>query len=653
MNRRKMGFADLILIYARALVYLLVVSVLLLSPRTAPNLFELSQLSIAILVSTFYVPLTVFLKRRGITKENPKVDKILYFVDMALLSWVVGVTGGINSPIYPFLFLPVIFISFDHGTKDGLIFSLYASIVGSLSLSIPPPPKIYYFIGYIATLFTIALTMGSLADIDKSAQEKEKNLSALRSLIFQNLPYEEVLPKMLEILARASEADAVAYLLYDEESGKLRFQSIVYGLRGEEEKRMLLEREISLEEGGISVEVFKKGESLLVKDAKSHPTCLKDIVEEFLVGSVMSFPIKIMGVNRGVFHIIRREGRKPFGERDFQKIRELAGEAMIVFEVMETGRALEKRKGYLEILLKLISNLSRAINIEEVGRELTNALREIVHTLNDVVLAKCTREQCAPVFHFSEEEVNLSLLERVFMEVKKSGRIAFLEIDDEEAPGGAIGIPVLEGGHLTHILVLFTLAPYPPNEDTRNILTAAGLEIGNILSRVYSIAELERYAFHDHLTRLLNRRMFYQRMGREIKGARRYGYPISLVLIDIDNFKEFNDTYGHLEGDRILAEFGRLLKQEIRASDYAARLGGEEFAVVLPHTPKDAAAVMAERLRKKIKEELGISVSMGIGEFPTDANTLRALLRKADEALYEAKRRGKGRIILVPSQEKS
>ncbi|MGB9608439.1 MAG: GAF domain-containing protein, partial [bacterium] len=268
MNRRKMGFADLILIYARALVYLLVVSVLLLSPRTAPNLFELSQLSIAILVSTFYVPLTVFLERRGITKENPKVDKILYFVDMALLSWVVGVTGGINSPIYPFLFLPVIFISFDHGTKDGLIFSLYASIVGSLSLSIPPPPKIYYFIGYIATLFTIALTMGSLADIDKSAQEKEKNLSALRSLIFQNLPYEEVLPKMLEILARASEADAVAYLLYDEESGKLRFQSIVYGLRGEEEKRRLLEREISLEEGGISVEVFKKGEPLLVKDAK-------------------------------------------------------------------------------------------------------------------------------------------------------------------------------------------------------------------------------------------------------------------------------------------------------------------------------------------------------------------------------------------------
>jgi diguanylate cyclase (GGDEF)-like protein len=147
--------------------------------------------------------------------------------------------------------------------------------------------------------------------------------------------------------------------------------------------------------------------------------------------------------------------------------------------------------------------------------------------------------------------------------------------------------------------------------------------------------------------------MFYQRIGREIKGARRYGYPISLAIMDIDNFKEFNDTYGHLEGDRILAELGRLLKEEIRASDYAARLGGEEFAIVLPHTSKEAAAIMAERLRKKIKDKLGISVSIGIGEFPSDANTLRALLRKADQALYEAKRKGKGRIAIVSSESES
>jgi diguanylate cyclase (GGDEF)-like protein len=95
------------------------------------------------------------------------------------------------------------------------------------------------------------------------------------------------------------------------------------------------------------------------------------------------------------------------------------------------------------------------------------------------------------------------------------------------------------------------------------------------------------------------------------------------------------------------------LKEEIRASDYAARLGGEEFAIVLPHTSKEAAAIMAERLRKKIKDKLGISVSIGIGEFPSDANTLRALLRKADQALYEAKRKGKGRIAIVSSESES
>ena len=647
-----MNLADLILIYTRAIVYLLVVGSLLFSP-SAPDLFRPSQLSIAIAISTLYVPLAVFLEAKRITKIKPKVNKILYVMDMALLSWVVGSSGGITSPIYPFLFLPVIFIAFDHGTKDAVIFSIYASFVGSAALLMSPPPKFHYFLTYIATLFTIALATGSLCDIQRLMENREKTLNALRSLVLQRLTYEQTISQLLEILAKACGADVVTYLLYDEESEKLVFQSITYGLRGEEEERRLMEREISLAEGGLSVEVFQKGEPILVKEAKSHSTILKDIIEGFDVGSVMSFPLIINGTKRGVFHLVRRSGSKPFAEREFKEMKELVAEGMIVLEAIERGRLVEKRKGYLEILSRLISNLSTAINIEEVGRALIYALREIVPSISDLVLAKCTREECSPVFHFGEGEINFSLLSRVYEEVREGGRVAFLEGEGNNGPASAIGVPILEGGIITHILVLFTLSPIPPNEDTLNLLSAIGFEIGNILARVYSIAELERYAFHDQLTKLLNRRMFYQRVGREIKGARRYGYPISLAIMDIDDFKEFNDRYGHLEGDRILAELGRLLKEEIRASDYAARLGGEEFAIVLPHTSKESSAIMAERIRKKIKDNLRISVSIGIGEFPSDATTLRALLRKADQALYEAKKKGKGRISLVSSKPES
>ncbi|MBC7329087.1 GGDEF domain-containing protein [bacterium] len=644
-----MTFADLILIYTRAIVYLLVVGALFLSP-SATDIFRPSQLSTAIAVSTIYVPIAVCLERKRITKTSPRVNKFLYVLDMVLLSWVVGSSGGIASPIYPFLFLPVIFIAVDHGTKDALIFSVYASLVGSAALLMSPPPKFHYFLTYIATIFTIALSTGALCDSQKFMENREKTLSALRALAIQRMPYQQTIPRLLEILAKACGADAVVYLLYDEEGEKLVFQSITYGLRGEEEERRLLEREIPIAEGGLSVEVFQKGEPILVKDAKTYPNILKDVVEKFEVGSVMSFPLTINSIKRGVFHFIRRWGSKPFTEREFQEMKDFVAEGMIVLEVIEKGRLVEKRKDYLEVLSRLISNLSTAINIEEVGRTLINSLREIIPSINDLVLAKCTSEECTPVFHFGEGEIDFSLLRRVYEEVRKSGRVAFIEGELDSNQTSAIGVPIFEGGNLTHILVLFTLSLLPPNDDTLSILSAIGYEIGNILARVYSIAELERYAFHDQLTKLLNRRMFYQRIGRDIKGARRYGYPIALAIMDIDNFKEFNDTYGHLEGDRLLAELGRLLREEIRASDYAARLGGEEFAIVLPHTSKEAAAIMAERIRKKIKESLGISVSFGIGEFPSDANTLRALLRKADQALYEAKKKGKGRIALVSSK---
>jgi diguanylate cyclase (GGDEF)-like protein len=649
-----MSLAEFLLVCARPFVYLLSIVIILLYSPAPELLLKPSPLSIAIAVATVYIPVASYLEAKKITWKYPKVNKSLYAIDMALLSWGVYASGGISSPIYSFLYLPVIFFSLDFELREVVLFSLYAILVGELAHFSPTFRfHFHHFIIYAATALTIALITGSLREVQRSMEKKIEIINHIRSLALQKISYDEAFYQLLEILAKASGADAVVYMVYEAESDKLVFQSITYGLKGEEEERELLRREISLDEGGVSVEVFRSGEPMLVKDARSHPTILKDIVERFDLGSVMSFPLTINGAKRGVFHLIRRRGNKPFSEREFEEMKELVAEGMVVLSAIERGRLVEKRRDYLEVLSRLISNLSTAINIEEMGRALINSLREIIPSINDLVLAKCTREECSPVFHYGEGEIDFSLLGKVYEEVRKSGRIAFIEGEPNNHQISAIGVPIFEGGNLTHILVLFSLSPIPPSEDALSILSAIGYEIGNILARVYSIAELERYAFHDQLTKLLNRRMFYQRIGREIKGARRYGYPISLAIMDIDNFKEFNDTYGHLEGDRILAELGRLLKEEIRASDYAARLGGEEFAIVLPHTSKEAAAIMAERLRKKIKDKLGISVSIGIGEFPSDANTLRALLRKADQALYEAKKKGKGRIAIVSSESES
>jgi diguanylate cyclase (GGDEF)-like protein len=150
------------------------------------------------------------------------------------------------------------------------------------------------------------------------------------------------------------------------------------------------------------------------------------------------------------------------------------------------------------------------------------------------------------------------------------------------------------------------------------------------------------------LTGLYNRRYLYQELERELARSRRYGHPLSLVICDLDNFKMYNDQYGHLAGDDLLRELGEMMNSYIRKSDTAFRYGGEEFAVILPHTDQGSALVLAERLREAINQksflireklQIGhITISIGVASYPEDAVEVDSLINSADMALYEAKK---------------
>lgn len=168
--------------------------------------------------------------------------------------------------------------------------------------------------------------------------------------------------------------------------------------------------------------------------------------------------------------------------------------------------------------------------------------------------------------------------------------------------------------------------------------------------------ELKKISITDSLTGLLNRRYFQERLTEEIERSRRHGIPVCLMMIDIDNFKNFNDTYGHPGGDDILKLLSQALRNYIRAIDVAARYGGEEFTIILPQTNKQDAGIIADRLCKEIgkKETLqkkftdtgSLTVSIGLAAFPNDAESIEELIRNADRALYQAKLQGKNRVVI-------
>ena len=180
-----------------------------------------------------------------------------------------------------------------------------------------------------------------------------------------------------------------------------------------------------------------------------------------------------------------------------------------------------------------------------------------------------------------------------------------------------------------------------------------------MLARTRTLLEFKAYldvceeaAFTDHLTGLANRRRFERQLEREVGRVLRFGHPFSLLMIDIDNFKTLNDTFGHDAGDDAIRRISRVLREGTRGIDLAARIGGEEFAVLLVETGQSAGAEVAERLRVSIKaletpSGGRITASFGVAECPTDAQTASGILKAADVALYEAKRNGRDRVVTM------
>ena len=164
---------------------------------------------------------------------------------------------------------------------------------------------------------------------------------------------------------------------------------------------------------------------------------------------------------------------------------------------------------------------------------------------------------------------------------------------------------------------------------------------------------LREQAHVDELTGLGNQRAFHETLHRELSLARRTGVPVGLVLLDLDDFKRVNDTYGHPVGDRVLADVGGVLAAAVRSTDTVTRWGGEEFAVVLPHTDLQGAAVAAESIRAAIGRmrvplpgggELEVTASLGVASAPRCSRDPDGLYAVADHALYDAKQSGKDRV---------
>lgn len=316
----------------------------------------------------------------------------------------------------------------------------------------------------------------------------------------------------------------------------------------------------------------------------------------------------------------------------------------------------------LNILYSIVNRLSKTINLNELKVIIIDVVSEILDTSSTILITKTNDEKIFDVSFKNSETVKPQNLQ--------------YHIDDNKAPLPSIlseshfsilrknkpsDVFFSENKHIAYI-------PLGMREMKPGMLIAARdsrtfskdeTELINALKTHTSVAFENAYlysvAITDELTGLFTLRHFHTRLEEQVSKFNRYGQKFSLMMLDIDDFKKINDTYGHPAGDSVLAETAKTISLSIRDIDLAFRYGGEEFAVILPETGGNAASFVAERIRKNIAETLikldghqdvSVTLSIGVAACPANGITMKDIVITSDQALYKAKNGGKNRVSL-------
>ena len=314
-----------------------------------------------------------------------------------------------------------------------------------------------------------------------------------------------------------------------------------------------------------------------------------------------------------------------------------------------------------DLLLALASAVNSSLALEEV---LNVALTHIGRLMGSVAGAMyLVRPGKAELYR--ESSYNLTqrarggvrqLDEEPLRSAVAAMRPLVLKLDERSAPGldqgghpqHALVVPIQRSGQLMGAMELYLNAWRELTEDQVELLNGVASQAAIAIRHAQLFEAQEENALTDELTKLPNRRALAQRFLQEMQRARRHHAGITFVMVDLDHFKQVNDTFGHLNGDAVLAELATILSTGLRESDVCARYGGEEFALILPETTEAGARVLAERLRAKVAAATfpgGLKLTISVGVAATEEPALfTQLIDRADQALYVAKQGGRNQV---------
>ncbi|MEW6685113.1 MAG: GAF domain-containing protein [Candidatus Edwardsbacteria bacterium] len=514
----------------------------------------------------------------------------------------------------------------------------------------------------LANQVTVALENAKLYE---EAQRRINELTVLHgvgSSVSAVLRLDELIEQVLTILQETFRYHKIALLLVDEKTNELTIK----GAKGYSKREVLTFR-IKIGEEGITGWVAAHGEPLLIGDVHQDSRYIEADKKTL---SELAVPLRVKEKVIGVINV-EDERLNAFDSVDQRLLTTLASQVAIAIDNARLYEEAQRRIDELTVLYGVGKSVTSVLKLDELLQRILEVLAETFHYQKGGIYLSdpITHELVVKAERGYEEELDLGHRVKIWMEgiigwVAKNGEPIlapdvtkeprYLSLD--ESVRSEIAVPLKVKDKTIGVLDVEDERVNAFGEEDLRLLSTLASQVAIAIDNARLYEQTEQLAITDGLTELYNHRYFQEYFDRELSRAKRYQRQLSLIMIDIDHFKDYNDTYGHLMGDFILKELGKILKSNARDVDFVARYGGEEFMILLPETTKNGAYTLAEKIRKRVKEHKfsyeniqsfsQITISLGVANYPDDGEEKEILIDAVDKALYRAKLEGRDRTCV-------
>ncbi len=504
----------------------------------------------------------------------------------------------------------------------------------------------------------VALTIEK-GTVFQEAQDRANRLQALLHVtkrMTASLDLQQVFDFAVKAAAEFLEVPSAWLWVPDEERRELRVQA----RHGLEEFAGLMVDRVPYG-GGVIGRIMERGEPLYVADVRHESLWFnRRFLEQADVASFAAIPLIGEGRVLGVLSVFTRRQRL-FSPDERNLMSAFASQAAVAIANARAYQQMQRYASTVAELYEAATQVSGSLDLDETLQKIARGAAASTDAASSTIILFDDFGEATHLVGWEVGEIEVRK-DGISRQVWETGRPMVLPDFAATSPGtvnprlvglgrrAAVCLPLQVRERVRGVMWVHYNEPRRIAEEDLHLLASFGNQAAIAIENARLFTETRRLANTDALTGLYNHRYFYHLLDTEVKRARRYGRALSLIMLDIDHFKQFNDRYGHLAGDEALRSLAQILRKNSRRVDTVARYGGEEFAIILPETDLTQAAVQAERLRAAAEEhqwpEGHLTISLGVASLMPDMTRVEDMVRDADRPLYEAKEAGRNQVCL-------